>query len=99
MTWHWEGICSLLKVVIVFLFKVQLCLWSFHYYGDGEYLTVKTDWLLFILVQWSPEPLKRVDDSSWRTFLKRLIDFFKPCNNIFGRIELGKDNADLFVKA
>jgi hypothetical protein len=31
--------------------------------------------------------------------LKRLVDFFKPSSNIFGRIELGKEKANLFVKA
>ncbi|CAG7716760.1 unnamed protein product [Allacma fusca] len=54
--------------------------------------------LIFTLIRWVPNSLKKVDDSSWRTFLRRLIDFFKPSNNIFARIELGKGQSHLYAR-
>ena len=43
-------------------------------------------------------PLKRIEDSSWRLFLKRLVDFFKPSSGNFDRLELDKENAKLFAQ-
>ena len=37
-----------------------------------------------------PTSLKKVDDSSWRTFLRRLVHFHKPSNKIFARLEVVK---------
>ena len=45
---------------------------------------------MYYCLQWVPTSLKKVDDSSWRTFLRRLVDFYKPTNKIFARLELVK---------
>jgi hypothetical protein len=50
------------------------------------------------LLRWGPGSLKKVDDSSWRNFLKRLVDFYKPSNNLFARLEQGKGNAKLVAR-
>ncbi|ODM99839.1 Rapamycin-insensitive companion of mTOR [Orchesella cincta] len=50
------------------------------------------------LLKWCPSALKRVEDSVWRLFLRRLTDFFKPSNNNFARMELGKGSSSLYAK-
>lgn len=54
--------------------------------------------VFYICVQWCPSALKRVEDSNWRLFLRRLTDFFKPTNNHFARMELGKGSSSLYAK-
>ncbi|XP_066994227.2 rapamycin-insensitive companion of mTOR [Anabrus simplex] len=37
----------------------------------------------------SSDSLKKLEDSNHRTFLRRLVHYFKPSNNRFSRVELG----------
>lgn len=46
------------------------------------------------------ESLKKLEDSNHRTFLKRLVHYFKPSSNCFSRVELGnKKQTQMYTLA
>jgi hypothetical protein len=46
------------------------------------------------------ESLKKLEDSNHRTFLKRLVHYFKPSSNRFSRVELGnKKQTQMYTLA
>jgi hypothetical protein len=46
------------------------------------------------------ESLKKLEDSNHRTFLKRLVHYFKPSSNQFSRVELGnKKQTQMYTLA
>jgi hypothetical protein len=46
------------------------------------------------------ESLKKLEDSNHRTFLKRLVNYFKPSSNCFSRVELGnKKQTQMYTLA
>jgi len=42
-------------------------------------------------LQTRSEALRRFDDSNHRTFIKRLVHFFKPSSNRYSRVEIGSN--------
>lgn len=48
--------------------------------------------------RWCPVGLKKVEDSSWRLFLRRLVDFYKPSMNLFARLSITNESASLYVR-
>jgi len=40
------------------------------------------------VLRWPSEGLKRLEDSNYKIFIKKLTDYFKPSSNMFSRLEL-----------
>ena len=52
------------------------------------------------VLQSRSESLKKLEDSNHRTFLKRLVNYFKPSSNRFSRFELGnKKQTQMYTLA
>jgi hypothetical protein len=52
------------------------------------------------ILQSRSESLKKLEDSNHRTFLKRLVHYFKPSSNCFSRVELGnKKQTQMYTLA
>jgi len=52
------------------------------------------------VLQSRSESLKKLEDSNHRTFLKRLVYYFKPSSNRFSRFELGnKKQTQMYTLA
>jgi len=60
------------------------------------FLVAFTKFIYFtFFVQWAPSALVSVEDSSWRTFLRRLIDFYKPSQKRFARVEVAQEKSHI----
>ncbi|XP_046330991.2 rapamycin-insensitive companion of mTOR-like isoform X1 [Haliotis rufescens] len=65
---------------------------------DSQVLITKenTNWdwdLICALLKWPDEKLRKLDDQIHIRFVKRLVFFYKPTNDMFSRMELTNENA------
>ena len=45
------------------------------------------------VLRWPSDGLKKMEDSIFKTFIKKLTDYFKPSGNMFSRLELGNSRT------
>jgi rapamycin-insensitive companion of mTOR len=49
--------------------------------------------LISSVLMWPTEEFKRLEDPSYRTFIKRLVDFFKPSSRLFSQMDANDENG------
>nr|XP_053655508.1 LOW QUALITY PROTEIN: rapamycin-insensitive companion of mTOR-like [Cherax quadricarinatus] len=71
---------------------------------DSEVLIFGRDphlwkWELIIpVLRWPTSSLQRLDDSSYRLFVRRVLHFYKPSSGLFANVDLTHDLAQVFAQ-
>ncbi|XP_069163639.1 rapamycin-insensitive companion of mTOR-like isoform X1 [Procambarus clarkii] len=56
-------------------------------------------WELIIpVLRWPTSSLQRLDDSSYRLFVRRILHFYKPSSGLFANVDLTHDLAQVFAQ-